>query len=89
MTWRLIFSNSARRNLRKLPLNDRRRLDRAMDELALDPAQGDVLPMRNHPTEFRKRVGDYRIFFDVERDQRLIRVHDIVRRTSTTYRRRR
>jgi mRNA-degrading endonuclease RelE of RelBE toxin-antitoxin system len=45
--------------------------------------------LRNHPTEFRKRVGDYRIFFDVERHQRLIRVHDIVRRTSTTYRRRR
>jgi mRNA interferase RelE/StbE len=86
VTWRLIFSSSARRNLRKLPLNDRRRLDRALDELALDPSQGDVLPLRNHSIEFRKRVGDYRIFFDVERQQRLIRVHDIVRRTSTTYR---
>ena len=88
MTWKLIFSNSARRNLRKLPLNDRRRIDRALDELALDPAQGDVLPLRNHPAEIRKRVGDYRVFFDVERHARLVRVHDIVRRTSTTYRRR-
>ena len=88
MSWKLISSNSARRNLRKLPLNDRLRIDRALDELALDPAQGDVLPLRNHPTAFRKRVGDYRIFFDLERDQRLIRVHDVVRRTSTTYRRR-
>jgi mRNA interferase RelE/StbE len=88
VTWKLIFSNSARRNLRKLPLNDRRRIDRALDELALDPSQGDVLPLRNHPAEFRKRVGDYRVFFDLERDERLVRVHDIVRRTSTTYRRR-
>ena len=88
MTWKLIFSSSARRNLRKLPLNDRRRIDRALDELALDPSQGDVLPLRNHPAEFRKRVGDYRVFFDLERHERLIRVHDIVRRTSTTYRRR-
>jgi mRNA-degrading endonuclease RelE of RelBE toxin-antitoxin system len=87
VTWKLIFSNSARRNLRKLPLDDRRRIDRALDELALDPSQGDVLPLRNHPAEFRKRVGDYRVFFDLERDERLVRVHDIVRRTSTTYRR--
>jgi mRNA-degrading endonuclease RelE of RelBE toxin-antitoxin system len=86
--WRLIFSNSARRSLRKLPLNDRRRIDRALDELALDPARGDVLPLRNHPTAFRKRVGDYRIFFDLERDPRLILIHDLVRRTSKTYRRR-
>jgi mRNA-degrading endonuclease RelE of RelBE toxin-antitoxin system len=88
VTWKLIFSNSARRSLRKLPLNDRGRINQALDELAFDPAQGDVLPLRNHPAEFRKRVGDYRVFFDVERDERLIRVHDIVRRTSTTYRRR-
>ena len=37
-------------------------------QLALDPALGDVLPLRNHPAEFRKRVGDYRVFFDLERD---------------------
>ena len=30
------------KELRKLPLNDRRRIDRALDELALDPSQGDV-----------------------------------------------
>jgi hypothetical protein len=51
--------------------------------------RGDVLPLRNHPTEFRKRVGDDRIFFDVEHHQRLIRVHAIIRRSSTTYRGRR
>jgi mRNA interferase RelE/StbE len=88
VTWKLIFSNSARRNLRKLPLSDRRRIDRALDELALAPFQGDVLPLRNRPAEFRKRVGDYRVFFDLKRDERLVRVHEIVRRTSTTYRRR-
>jgi mRNA interferase RelE/StbE len=88
VTWKLIFSNSARRNLRKLPLSDRHRIERALGELAFDPSQGDVLPLRNHPAEFRKRVGDYRVFFDVQRDERLVRVHDIVRRTSTTYRRR-
>jgi mRNA-degrading endonuclease RelE of RelBE toxin-antitoxin system len=75
-------------SLRDHPRRDPPRIDRALDELALDPALGDVLPLRNHPAEFRKRVGDYRVFFDLERDERLVRVHDIVRRTSTTYRRR-
>jgi len=44
--------------------------------------------LRNQPAEFRLRVGNYRVFFDLERVQRQVRVHDIVRRTTKTYRRR-
>jgi mRNA interferase RelE/StbE len=88
VTWQLMFARSAQKNLAKYPLADRRRIDRALDELASDPLQGDVRPLKGQPAEFRMRVGDYRIFFDLEHLQRQIRVHDIVRRTTSTYRRR-
>jgi len=44
--------------------------------------------LKDQPTEFRLRAGDYRIFFDADHLQHEIRVHDIVRRTTSTYRRR-
>ena len=58
------------------------------DQLAIEPLQGDVRPLRNQPAEFRLRIGEYRVFFDLERVQRQPRVHDIIRRATKIYRRR-
>ena len=44
----------------------------ALNDLEADPTRGDVLPSRNHPSEFRKRVGHYRVLFDLQSDQRLV-----------------
>ena len=54
----------------------------------MDPFGGDVQPLKGHPATFRRRVGNWRIFFDADRDHRTIDITDIVRRTSTTYRKR-
>jgi len=53
--------------------------------MASDPFGGDVRPLKDQPTAFRRRVGDWRIFFDVYPDRRMLEVVHIVRRTSTTY----
>jgi len=53
-----------------------------------NPFAGDVASLQHQPTAFRRRVGDWRIFFDVYPDRRLVEVVDIRRRTTTTYRRR-
>jgi mRNA-degrading endonuclease RelE of RelBE toxin-antitoxin system len=39
--------------------------------------------------QYRKRVGEYRIIFEADLAARSIRVKNISRRTTTTYRRRR
>ena len=88
MSWRLLYAKRAQKSLRTFPLRDRQRLNRALDEMVDDPFRGDVAPLRNQPMEFRKRVGDYRIFFDVDRQRMLVLIHDVVRRTSKTYGRR-
>jgi mRNA-degrading endonuclease RelE of RelBE toxin-antitoxin system len=53
-----------------------------------DPFAGDVARLHDQATAFRRRVGDWRLFFDVYPDARLVRVRLIERRTSTTYRQR-
>ena len=54
-----------------------------------NPFTGDIQRLENQSTAFRRRVGDWRIFFDVHPEQRRVEVTHIVRRTTTTYRGRR
>ncbi len=61
---------------------------RTLDERAVDPFVGDVLPLKGYPNSYRRRVGDWRILFDVYREERIVDVVAIERRTTTTYRRR-
>jgi len=53
-----------------------------------NPFAGDIQRLAGHRTAFRRRVGDWRIFFDVYPDRGVVDVPAIERRTTTTYRRR-
>jgi mRNA-degrading endonuclease RelE of RelBE toxin-antitoxin system len=50
-----------------------------------DPFEGDVKRLKGYPTAWRRRMGSYRIIYDLYVEKRLIVVAGIVRRTSTTY----
>jgi mRNA-degrading endonuclease RelE of RelBE toxin-antitoxin system len=54
-----------------------------------DPLSGDVVILKDYPVAYWRRVGPYRILFDVDRTTRSVQVQEIERRTSTTYRKRR
>lgn len=83
MNWILLVTNPARKDLAKLPRQDQVRIERALDALRRDPFSGDI--KRLEPSGWRRRVGNYRIFYDLYIDERLIVVTAIRRRTSTTY----
>ena len=83
MNWRLLVSKSAQKELKNLPGKDQLRVEAALDALQRDPFSGDVKRLR--PAEWRRRVGNYRIFYDLLLEDRLILVTAIRRRTSTTY----
>jgi mRNA-degrading endonuclease RelE of RelBE toxin-antitoxin system len=50
-----------------------------------DPFHGDLKRLQANPSGWPRRVGNYRIIYDVYFEQRLIVIAGIVRRTSTTY----
>ncbi len=56
-----------------------------MDEMEDNPSQGDIRKLRGGREGFRRRVGDWRIFFDLYSDERRVVVTGIERRTSKTY----
>jgi mRNA-degrading endonuclease RelE of RelBE toxin-antitoxin system len=63
MTWNLLVANPAKKDLEKLPSRDQVRVENALDAMEADPFSGDI--KRLQPPAWRRRVGNYRIFYDL------------------------
>jgi mRNA interferase RelE/StbE len=85
MAWNLRIAGPAQKEFRKLPGSDQQRVKAALLAMQEDPFSGDIQRLKGQPTAWRRRVGSYRIIYDLHVDERLIVVSGILRRTSTTY----
>jgi mRNA interferase RelE/StbE len=85
MAWTVLAAPRARRSLERLPVRDRRRIQAALAAMAADPLAGDVVKLKGRDA-FRRRVGDWRIIFDIDFAARAVRVFDVLRRNEATYR---
>jgi mRNA-degrading endonuclease RelE of RelBE toxin-antitoxin system len=85
--WDLQGAKPALKSVGRAPQPERERLLRALEEMRQNPFTGGVRRLTDQLAAFRSRVGDWRIFFDVDVSARWAAVTAIVRRTTTTYRR--
>jgi mRNA interferase RelE/StbE len=74
VTYQLTFIKRADKDLRQLPLEVQARIVVRLKGLRQDLA-GDVKKLTNHTPEYRLRVGDYRVLFEVDGD--VIVVHRV------------
>ena len=86
--WEVRVRKPAKKSLRRAPRHECEWLLKALDEMQHDPKSGNVKRLSNEVTAFRRRVGDWRIFFDLYPGRRRVDVALIERRTTTTYRHR-
>lgn len=84
MEWTVVLVGPARKSLKRVPASDKTRILAALAEMEQNPFQGDIRKLQGLPG-FRRRVGDWRILFEVVPERRQIVVAAIERRTSTTY----
>jgi mRNA interferase RelE/StbE len=61
----LRFKPRSVKDLKKLPAKLRRRIIEKVEEMTEDLA-GDVKQLTNFTPEYRLRVGDYRVLFEIE-----------------------
>ena len=85
MNWQIKISNIVRKNLKKFPEKDKEKIKTALEEMIFNPYSGDVEKMKDEMNSWRRRVGSYRIFFDINKEEKIISVTYIKRRTSNTY----
>ncbi len=85
MDWQIKVANSAGKNLKRFPPKDRERIKAILNEMSFNPFNGDIEKMEGASNSWRRRIGAYRIFYDVHKEIRVIDVTNIERRTSSTY----
>lgn len=85
MAWQLRIAKQAGKRLARVPRKDRERIAAALAEMRESPFRGDIARLKNESAAWRLRVGNYRIFFDLDMEELRVDVTDIRRRTTTTY----
>jgi len=84
-SWKIRIRNKVLKELEKFPSRDRERiLDSAM-KLISNPYAGDVEKMKGEENTWRKRIGSYRIFYEIMILDKVIFIFHVERRTSKTY----
>jgi len=84
MEWTVVLAGPVRKALDRIPKADKKRILAALEQMRQNPFHGDIRKLEGLPG-FRRRVGNWRIFFEVIPEQRHVVIAAIERRTSTTY----
>jgi len=81
-----IFSTKAKKSLRKIPKEFQKNIKEKILKLEGNPfCFGTIKLIGYSEAEYRHRVGDYRILFDIWEEKKILMILDIKRRTSTIY----
>ncbi len=74
------FQESAAEAVRKLPKKDRRPVIRKAEALAENPRPPQAKKLRGSADLYRVRAGNYRLFYRVEEEERIVRVTRVAKR---------
>lgn len=85
MNWELRVGKTAKKKLKCFPRKDQNRIVIALRDFISSPYSGDIEKIEGEIDTWRRRIGNYRILYEIDVANKLILIRDIRRRTSTTY----
>jgi len=71
--YKIIIKKKAKKFIDKLPVNERKRVVRAIEQL---PNGEDIKKLKGHSDLLRLRVGEYRIIYTVDNGELIIYIID-------------
>lgn len=83
--WELKIDGGVYKQLIKIPQKYRGKIVWVIESLAHDPLAGDIQKIKGEEHVWRRRVGSYRIFYEISKQEKLIHVFWVERRTTKTY----
>lgn len=80
--FKIHLSKKSQRDLKKLKSSSSYiRIIDSLVELKVNPLLGDVKNLKNFPhSQYRKRIGKYRILFDMDINDKSVEIHRIIHR---------
>jgi len=83
--WELRIDQRVYRELCKFPKKDATRITNVLDDKSFDPYNGDIEKIKGEENTWRRRAGSYRIFYEINQNERSVNVFWVERRISSTY----
>ena len=71
------FTSSGARDFRRLPLDVRRQITSAVDNLSANPRPSGVRKIQGYERHYRIRVGRYRIIYEIDDAARMVSVNHV------------
>lgn len=85
--YRAVFSRRAEKAFMNLPMEQAQRVKEAIRRLEQEPRGQTTIKLDHAPVaQYRCRVGNLRILFDIDDENRIVEVLDIRKRDELTYR---
>ena len=85
MSWSVNIAGSARKAVKRFSAKDQERILEALGGFTANPYAGDVEKIAGEVNTWRRRVGNYRMVYDIDVRNKLVEVRIIKRRASNTY----
>lgn len=83
--WVLQIDPKVLKTVRKFPPKDTKRIVSVIEALPTNPYVGDMQKMAGEKNVWRRRIGSYRLFYELIPNEKVIHVFHVERRTTTTY----
>ena len=84
--WQLKIRNRVLKDTARFPKKDQGKIAEILEkEIILNPYFGDIEKMKGEDNSWRRRIGSYRIFYEIISQEKIVYVFQIERRTSKTY----
>lgn len=83
--WVLQIDPAVLKSLKKFPQKDSRRITTVIESLTTNPYSGDIQKMKGEDNVWRRRIGSYRVFYEILSEEEIIHVYRVERRTTQTY----
>jgi len=85
MSWNLNIANCVKKEARKIPKKDFVQIKAVIESMRTDPFIGDRQKLKGKDSEYRRRVGNWRVFFQINKKTKTITIMHIRKRDSRTY----
>lgn len=86
MNFEIIFSPKSYRQIKKLRIDVKKRINEAILEIENNPFHKGTVKIESYNNIRRKRVGKYRILYMIESEKKEVLIVKIELRSETTYR---
>lgn len=85
INWGLRVRSKVFKDILKFPKPDQVQILAAIENLPLDPYVGDIEKIKGEEKTWRRRAGNYRIYYEIILEDKVVYVFNAERRTSSSY----